>query len=426
MGVRTVVASAAAPLVYRFFSSRERKGKTPEDAEHQPLFTPVPTYAGDGAGRSSVRGSPERFRRDSGLDRVPEELDDAPVPGTERAFEEADEDPQWDLEEQGLYTGSYRRVVAAYTLVPVSCLLMFAVFAVLPRTAWHAPSPSPVPSPSFHGRELLLSAALWALAHLLRVPLFTLASALLPPFPAAATVLSTAAHVLLQTLLRLSSFALLPVHLENHSHTRTPSWRDPAFGQAWWLALGWAAADAAVGIAQGYAQISLYRAVLLSEEQARELVLRYGEGLVGQPRHGKIFLTESPLDIAAPGEGVNGSGLEEAVERDLEALVALKTREELEEVYGVPVIKIPVFVSALQRIDAIILSVGLTLLLAAAYLRSSLAITLPAVLLVHLALALLYTPPVLPRIGVHTAAYVGLLAGLGCLFAGLGMWGALS
>jgi hypothetical protein len=47
------------------------------------------------------------------------------------------------------------------------------------------------------------------------------------------------------------------------------------------------------------------------------------------------------------------------------------------------------------------------------------------VVIIHLALTILHTPMVLPRIGVHTAAYVGILVGLGCFFAGLGMWDAL-
>ena len=98
--------------------------------------------------------------------------------------------------------------------------------------------------------------------------------------------------------------------------------------------------------------------------------------------------------------------------------------------------------SCLQRIDSFLLSLGLTLIVSAAYLRSALAfpdidlppiyanrafaIVFPLILLLRLFLALLHTPPTLPRIGVHTTAYVGLLVGLGSVFAGLGLWGALS
>lgn len=50
----------------------------------------------------------------------------------------------------------------------------------------------------------------------------------------------------------------------------------------------------------------------------------------------------------------------------------------------------------------------------------------PIVIVLHLVLSLLHTPLLLPNLGLHCTSYVGLLVGLGCLFAGLGMWGALS
>lgn len=107
--------------------------------------------------------------------------------------------------------------------------------------------------------------------------------------------------------------------------------------------------------------------------------------------------------------------------------------------------KIPVFVSCLQRIDSILLSTGITLTLSASYLHSALSmpsrdlsllsilssnklfiIAFPSILLLNLCLNLLHTPLILPRIGVHTTAYVGLLLGLGSFFVGLGLWGALA
>ena len=104
---------------------------------------------------------------------------------------------------------------------------------------------------------------------------------------------------------------------------------------------------------------------------------------------------------------------------------------------------IPVFVPCLQRVDSFLFSMGFTLVLAWAYLLSPLsfppgyeppviysgrplAVAFPLVVVVHVFLSLLHSPPVLPRIGVHTAAYVGLLVGLGAFFTGLGLWDALS
>lgn len=161
-------------------------------------------------------------------------------------------------------------------------------------------------------------------------------------------------------------------------------------------------------------------------------------------------LQESTILIAAPMD----------LEAELSHLLVRKQRAELEGVYGSPLPRIPVFLIALQRFDSILLSVGLTLLVSAAYLR---AFYLPATTVVddpnllkvllsatyqqdwavdwskvkdttvpiicaavlfHFFLSMLWIEA-LPRIGVHTASYVGLLVSLAVLFAGLGCWGAL-
>ena len=107
------------------------------------------------------------------------------------------------------------------------------------------------------------------------------------------------------------------------------------------------------------------------------------------------------------------------------------------------------FVSCLLRIASILLSLGIALLLSAGYLTSPLASpptaedmltesipptwsnnlfwgTFLGVCAIHWCLSLLHTPVFLPRVGVHVVAYLGLLVGLGMLFAGLGVWDALS
>jgi hypothetical protein len=62
------------------------------------------------------------------------------------------------------------------------------------------------------------------------------------------------------------------------------------------------------------------------------------------------------------------------------------------------------------------------------YTRSdrALIIAFPAAVALHAALALLHTPPALARVGAHVAAYASLVVALGVLFAGLAMWGAVS
>jgi hypothetical protein len=52
-------------------------------------------------------------------------------------------------------------------------------------------------------------------------------------------------------------------------------------------------------------------------------------------------------------------------------------------------------------------------------------LTFPSVCLVHVGLAVLFIPPVLTKIGVHTAAYSSLLVALGFFFGGLAVWDIL-
>lgn len=114
------------------------------------------------------------------------------------------------------------------------------------------------------------------------------------------------------------------------------------------------------------------------------------------------------------------------------------------ELFEIPDQKIPVFVLCLQRIDSILLTVGITLILSGSYLRSSISLspsalsnpplssnkpffaTFPSIVLLNTFLMVMYSPLVLPRLGVHTTAYIAFLVGLGTMFAGLGLWEALA
>lgn len=395
--------------------------------------------------------SPETYCNGA-LARVPED----------RVYEDPDTfDEEEFLEERGIYIGSYQQLVSWYTLVPVTCILIWLALAFLPRLLWHTPHPSsPTPFP-----ELLLSISLWSLSHLLSTPIFTLSSALfrLPPGPT--TIFSTALHVLLRNLLRLAALPILRVrHYMDYPH---PNPADPAFWRVWWLALGWSLAEVAVGVAQGYEQIGLYRNALVPAARVHELEAltraqtkqpRVGSG----ERGGSSSRAASAHDDSRRGDSAvrepdrrptmqrwpSEAEMVLEVERDLDTLITLKAREELEDMYGIPFIHIPVFVSCLLRIASIALSLGFLLLLSAAYLsaplsRSSLLfaasshppifttngafyVTFSLVFLLHFSISLLHTPMVLPKIGVHVVAYVGFLIGLGSIFAGLGMWGALA
>jgi len=188
--------------------------------------------------------------------------------------------------------------------------------------------------------------------------------------------------------------------------------------------------EVGVAIWQGYEQVGLYKEVMIPETRLKEMLsLADVEDLGGYTGIERL-----------QNEDELGDAVQSALDRDLDRLVSLKAREELELVYGIPVIDIPVIITTLQRLDSILLSLGLSLLISHAYLSSSIssplypvsagnspfAITFPIAVAVHVAVATLYTPPVLPRIGVHTAAYISLLGALGIFFAGLGVWGALS
>ncbi|PSR73039.1 hypothetical protein PHLCEN_2v11143 [Hermanssonia centrifuga] len=447
-----------------------------EDVGTQPLLTNsgdvrTESYGSVDTGSSSLerpsrRHSPEMHRRESLLNRVPEEQ------STEGVLAESPEDAeeiQWDLEEQGFYAGSYRRTVMMYTFVPLISLLLLAFLARCPDMFWPIPNAKPIPHPSYFPSpipELLLSSALWSLGYLLRMPIYTVVSFLtrrLSPF--VTTFVFHLIYAIVYNLLRISSSPILRLRtLMDHPR---PVWTDPVFRTVWWLSLGWAAIDVAVGIIQSYSQIALYRNVMVPEDRIAQILAQaYGS------RTDLISQSEEILPLSPRCEGnSNGSfqppaswGVSDdtraqpqkasyskplsadeaiglAVDQDLEQLANLKERQDLEEIYGFPVIKIPVFVSCLQRIDSILLSTGNTLVLSAAYLHSSLSfspsssasfnnrpilITFPLVLLINWVLSVMHTPLILPRIGVQTTAYIGLLFGLGSFFAGLGYWGALA
>jgi hypothetical protein len=312
-------------------------------------------------------------------------------------------------------------------------------------------------------------------------------------------VLSTFFQVLSQELLRLSALILLGIKLESRREDEdgvkvwwTDTW-DPAFTHVWWITMGWAAADVVVGLAQGYDQLSLYKDVLQPYSNpishgSPSVSVRHSPARTGKqpvrppapstttatttttvvdPRPHSYSHSNSPPNIVVhsvqPSQGI----LTPDLETQISHLLALKSRAEIEDVYGSPLPNIPLFLMFLQRLDSILLSLGLTLVLSAAYALSGLeagwkqftaasavsavvtgeggggsggggggegltwaqveaiAPTFIVLVVVHFALGAIWTAGALPRFGMHTTSYVGLLVSLGCFFAGLGGWGAL-
>ncbi|KAK7688782.1 hypothetical protein QCA50_008322 [Cerrena zonata] len=355
--------------------------------------------------------SRQRFRRSSSsLGRVPEEVlvpggevdgNEDGDNGDEEREREREEEVEWELEREGYYRGSYRTKVFLYTFVPLGCLLLFVLLALLPILVWpqrttSAPHPHvqyfPFPLP-----ELLVSASLWSLVHLIRLPIYTAFSALLYHTSSWSswirTILFNLSYAFVYNVLRTAALPIL--HVRHEMDYPLPTWRDLAFRRVWWVALGWALIETIVGIAQDYAQIGLYKNVMVSEDKFVALEDGgFGEGSTSaevlpmsptrmdssrnpeeQPLLSRVGSSGSNSKLSVTSAASEAEALEMEVESDLEQLLNIKEREELEEIYGLPIIKIPVFVLCLQRIDSILLTVGITLILSGSYLRSSISLT---------------------------------------------------
>jgi len=183
-------------------------------------------------------------------------------------------------------------------------------------------------------------------------------------------VLGTALHVVLRNALRTAALPILAIH------GGAATFRAPAFRRVWWLALGWSLAEVAAGIAQGYETLALYRDVLVPESNARELAASVvapptwppkngggGSDSASPPAAADERLRESlsrgedgggPCTEVAGSSPVRGRQLQPSsrspwtaasdaeirleVDKDFDELVAVKAREELEELYGFPAI----------------------------------------------------------------------------------------
>jgi hypothetical protein len=184
-------------------------------------------------------------------------------------------------------------------------------------------------------------------------------------------------HVIVRNMLRTAAFPTLALTTPGGEAT----FYAPAFGRVWWFALGWSLAEVTAGIVQGYETIALYRDALVSEGDARELVasavaVRRGTVKNGESNGGsdsasfrlreslsrgedngpavEVTAAASPVrpreqqqqqqqqtsyrsSWAASIEAIDAE-IQLEVDKDFDALLALKAREELEELYGFPAI----------------------------------------------------------------------------------------
>lgn len=221
---------------------------------------------------------------------------------------------------------SYRRLVVLYTLVPITALATLVAFTLQLCFIWPAArSPSPL-------LDVTVLAAAWAAAHGARAPIFS-ASSLCGRFANAWTLgLATIVHTATEELARLGALLLLRLQLADFREGASAD--DPSFARAWWAALGWAALEVAVGIAQGYEQLALYRDVL-----------------PGGTRHSAYFhhhqllsertplTSRTPLQTYGASPMMNSSlnGSVDYLDDELTHLIEIKSRAELEDVFGVPI-----------------------------------------------------------------------------------------
>ncbi|KAF8504285.1 hypothetical protein BU17DRAFT_101364 [Hysterangium stoloniferum] len=345
-----------------------------------------------------------------------------------RTFREEEGEGDERLEEEDLEGGVwgqlspsyYRQKFQLYSVVPITATLTILFFTLLQRFLWPSQN-TPYPVGSYVALAIL-GAAVWTVSFALRIPLYLLSTNICRRIPVSTPFVSAALQVFVEESLRLASLVLAQIHVKN-----CVTWGDSAFSLVWTLALGWAAAEVMVSVSQGYAQLSLYGDVVVDKDFPSAQPIRTPHGLEGQA---------TPAQILYQLENEADESFNEAFDQLLRA----RARVELEALYGIPVPQIPVFISCLLRIDSIMLSIALFLIISAAYLSSlshpfdaehpSQAIQdiIPIFVLVyvlHTILGFVWMPHILPRIGLHVASYISCIVALGMLFVGLARWDAI-
>ncbi|CAE6458650.1 unnamed protein product [Rhizoctonia solani] len=353
----------------------------------------------------------------------------------------ADDDSSYDT--IPLPDMTYSQVMRSFSLVPLTCIWVLIGLGCLITFVW-APCPDdPHWTKNYpykpNVRAFLVGAAGWIVAYACRGPIYfmitlggrwaSLTSVLLASF------LSVGA----QETLRLGVLVLLNIHL--HKWSGHPEWiprptpQDQAFRDVWWVALGWITSEATLSVFQGYDQLSLYKELFDARDRDEETLKDNNANGVpnnGLPVHyGTVAPRSAPSSI--PDDDVKRNSVmsppDTYYEDDFSQSAQLRDREALELVFGVPLPNIPVFISCLQRVDAQILSLGLTLLVSIAYVSTDRPLEIRAlifglVILLHSLLTVVWAE-LLPRAGIHIVSYASLFVALGTFFGGLALWGAL-
>ncbi|KAF8525698.1 hypothetical protein JB92DRAFT_2873924 [Gautieria morchelliformis] len=305
---------------------------------------------------------------------------------------------------------SFRSLIRFYSFVPITAFSAILFFIALRSFLWPAPD-ADTDTFALHLGLAVLGAAAWTVSFALRVPVYLLSSLGCRTGSASTPFVAASFQVFIEECLRLASLILARLSIRSKLRPE-----DPAFSRVWTLALGWAAAEVAVSVYQGYGQLFLYSDITSFNSL--------------DPRR---FPHLTDADLFYDTEDIS---IEE-----IDQILRIRARTELEALFGIPVPDIPVFVSCLLRIDSITLSVALFLIISSSYLPNlvqslpaekyflqAIRATLPIFLVVFVlrtVLSFSWTVNVLPRMGLHAASYMSCMFALGAFFVGLGRWDAV-
>lgn len=328
---------------------------------------------------------------------------------------------------------SYSQVIRSFALVPIACLFVLSGLALLITFGW-APIPGAPHSKTEYPyrpnvRAFLVGAAGWVVSYASRGPIYGLVTFGGRWATLTSVVLAAIFSVAAQEAIRLGVLVLLNIRL--HPWAGHPKWvpyptpQDQSFHDVWWVALGWITVEAALSVFQGYEQLALYKDLFDARERDEE---------TWQNNHNNTLQFDTRAVPGAPEDDMKRTAVPQSLdsasfEDELIHSIQSRDREALELVFGVPLPNIPVFISCLQRVDAQILSLGLTLLVSAAYVSTNRTdmfrgIVFGLVVALHSMLTIVWAEA-LPRVGIHAVSYLSLLVAIGTLFAGLALWGAL-
>jgi hypothetical protein len=202
-------------------------------------------------------------------------------------------------------------MIRFYSLVPITSIFTIIFCTLLQCFLWPANNPSPFAS--YIGLAIL-GAAAWTVSFALRVPIFLLSSLLCHTMRTLTPLVSASLQVFAEETLRLSSLILVHLRLGDNS-TLAPG--DPAFSRVWAVALGWAAVEVAVSVYQGYGQLLVYKDLVFLEDS-----------LWSNHRRSPDTNTTEDRFFHDP---------EHALDNEIDEVLRIRVRTELEALYGIPV-----------------------------------------------------------------------------------------